>query len=91
MALLRAVRRTLPPDGDASDRRADLSVSAAPKPVGDAYFAFYLLAMGSGRPRTFARLKQMLVEAGFTDIALRPAGLPMLTSIITAQAGRQFC
>ncbi len=57
------------------------------EPIGDAYFAFYLLAMGSGRPRTFARLREMLSEAGFADIALRPAGMPLLTSVITARAG----
>lgn len=86
MALLRAVRQTLPPNGTLLIAEPICGVRGT-EAVGDAYFALYLLAMGSGRPRTFARLKQMLVEAGFTDIALRPAGLPMLTSIITAQAG----
>ena len=34
--------------------------------VGDAYFGFYLLAMGRGRARTPEQLKQMLTEAGFS-------------------------
>ena len=55
------------------------------EPIGDAYFAFYLLAMGTGRPRTFSRLKEMLAEAGFTDIALRPSAIPMLASVLTAR------
>jgi demethylspheroidene O-methyltransferase len=41
--------------------------------------------MGSGRPRTFARLREMLTEAGFTDIALRPVAMPMLASVIIAR------
>ena len=59
------------------------------EPIGDAYFAFYLLAMGSGRPRTFARLRDMLDDAGFADVALRPAAMPMLTSVITARERRE--
>jgi len=53
--------------------------------IGDAYFAFYLLAMGSGRPRSLAQLRGMLTEAGFGDIALRPVAMPMLASVITAR------
>ncbi len=56
------------------------------EPIGDAYFAFYLLAMGRGRPRTFDRLREMLTEAGFADVALRPAPIPMLASVITAKS-----
>ena len=29
----------------------------------------------------------MLGEAGFTDIALRPAAMPMLASVLTARTG----
>ncbi|MBC7579234.1 MAG: methyltransferase, partial [Tardiphaga sp.] len=55
------------------------------EPIADAYFAFYLLAMGSGRPRTFDRLRAMLMETGFAAVALKPAGMPMLTSVVTAR------
>jgi demethylspheroidene O-methyltransferase len=84
MTLLRAIRSTLPANGTVLIAEPISGVRAA-EPIGDAYFAFYLLAMGSGRPRTFARLKEMLAEAGFTDIALRPAAMPMLASVITAR------
>ena len=40
---------------------------------GDAYFAFYLLAMGSGKPRSFARISEMLADAGFAGIKLLPS------------------
>jgi len=86
MTLLRAIRRALPADGTLLIAEPISGVRGA-EPIGDAYFAFYLLAMGSGRPRTFARLKEMLGEAGFIDIALRPAAMPMLASVLTARTG----
>ena len=85
MTLLRAVHRALPGNGTLLIAEPISGVRGA-EPIGDAYFAFYLLAMGSGRPRTFERLREMLTEAGFADVALRPAAMPMLTSVITARA-----
>lgn len=85
MTLLRAIRRTLPAGGTLLIAEPISGVRGA-EPIGDAYFAFYLLAMGSGRPRTLARLEEMLAEVGFVDIALRPAAMPMLASVITARA-----
>jgi demethylspheroidene O-methyltransferase len=84
MDLLRAVHRTLPDRGTLLIAEPLSGVRGA-EPIGDAYFAFYLLAMGSGRPRTFRRLRQMLTETGFADIALRPAAMPMLANVITAR------
>jgi demethylspheroidene O-methyltransferase len=84
MTLLRAVRRALPDNGTLLIAEP-ISGIRGTEPIGDAYFAFYLLAMGSGRPRTFERLREMLGEAGFADVALRPAGMPLLTSVITAR------
>jgi demethylspheroidene O-methyltransferase len=85
MILLRAIHRVLPGNGTLLIAEPISGVSGT-EPIGDAYFAFYLLAMGSGRPRTFERLRDMLVEAGFADIALRPSAMPMLSSVITARA-----
>jgi len=84
--LLRAIRRALPVDGTLLIAEPISGVRGA-EPIADAYFAFYLLAMGSGRPRTFARLQEMLSETGFVDIALRPTAMPMLASVVTARAG----
>ena len=84
MNLLRAVRRSLPGNGTLLIAEPISGVRGA-EPIGDAYFAFYLLAMGSGRPRTFERLSEMLLEAGFVDIAFRPTVMPMLASVITAR------
>jgi demethylspheroidene O-methyltransferase len=90
MNLLRAARRALPADGTLLIAEPISGVSGA-EPIGDAYFALYLLAMGSGRPRTFARIREMLTEAGFVDIALRPTAIPMLASLIIARCGQELC
>lgn len=63
-----------------------LSGTAGAEPVGDAYFAFYLLAMGSGRARTRAELTALLEEAGFGSVRLRPTHLPLQTSVLVARA-----
>jgi demethylspheroidene O-methyltransferase len=85
MTLLRAVRRVLSHNGTLLIAEPLSGVRGA-EPIGDAYFAFYLLAMGSGRPRSFDCLADMLRQAGFADIALRSGGMPLLTSVITAKA-----
>lgn len=85
MALLRAIRRTLPAGGTLLIAEPISGVRGA-EPIGDAYFAFYLLAMGSGRPRTFARIEEMLAEAGFVEITVLPGPMPMLASVIRARA-----
>jgi demethylspheroidene O-methyltransferase len=84
MSLLRAVRRSLTANGTLLIAEPICGVRGA-EPIGDAYFAFYLLAMGSGRPRTFERLSEMLAEAGFVDVALGAAAVPMLASVIIAR------
>lgn len=84
MTLLRAVHDALPPGGTLLIAEP-LSGTRGGEAIADAYFAFYLLAMGSGRPRSFERLQAMLSEAGFADIALQPSDMPMLTSVITAR------
>jgi demethylspheroidene O-methyltransferase len=50
-----------------------------------AYFGFYLMAMGQGRPRTWQELARMCHEAGFSRVRLAPTRRPMLTRVIVAQ------
>ncbi|MBS0532131.1 MAG: methyltransferase [Proteobacteria bacterium] len=85
MVLLRAIRSALPENGTLLIAEPMSGVRGT-EAIGDAYFAFYLLAMGSGRPRTFARLRDMVSEAGFSDIALHATSMPLFTSIMTARA-----
>jgi demethylspheroidene O-methyltransferase len=48
------------------------------------YFAFYLLAMGSGRPRRTHELAALLHSAGFTSVRALPTRRPMLVRVLTA-------
>ncbi|SEO61890.1 hydroxyneurosporene-O-methyltransferase [Rhodopseudomonas pseudopalustris] len=52
--------------------------------ISDAYFAFYLRAMGTGKARTFERLRDLLETAGFTQIELHSVPMPLVASVITA-------
>lgn len=85
MAVLRAVRRALPAGGTLLLAEPMAETSGA-RPSGDAYFGFYLLAMGSGRPRTAAELDRMLDEAGFCQRRLVATRTPMLCRLIVARA-----
>jgi len=50
--------------------------------MGHAYFGFYLLAMGRGRPRTEAEIRSLLSEAGFTGIELLNSYMPLNAQIL---------
>jgi len=82
--LLRAAHAALHPGGLIAIAEPMAGTPGA-EPVGDAYFGFYLMAMGSGRPRTIAELSAMLAAAGFTDIRERPTRRPLLARLITAK------
>jgi demethylspheroidene O-methyltransferase len=86
LALLRRCHAALQPGGTllVAEPMAD---TPGAEPVGHAYFGFYLLAMGSGRPRSAAELTCMLVQTGFTRVRRVPTRLPLTTSILVAQAG----
>jgi len=61
--ILRAARRALPPGGTLLLAEPMAGTSGA-EPIGDAYFGFYLMAMGHGRARTRAELFALLRDAG---------------------------
>ncbi len=84
MALLRAAHTCLPPGGTLL-LAEPMAETPGAEPIGDAYFGFYLLAMGRGRPRPVPALTQMLTEAGFVSVRLRPTHTPMLTSLLIAR------
>jgi demethylspheroidene O-methyltransferase len=55
------------------------------EPCGDAYFHFYLLAMGAGRLRTPTELMRMLRESGFVHVERVPNAMPVHTRILIAR------
>lgn len=83
LAILCAARRALPAGGTLllAEPMAETRGAA---PVG-AYFGFYLLAMGHGRPRSRRELAAMLRRSGFERIRQRPTSTPLLTSVLTAR------
>jgi demethylspheroidene O-methyltransferase len=85
MTLLRAVRRALPRGGKLL-LAEPMAETPGAEPAGDAYFGFYLLAMGSGRPRSAKCLKEMLENVGFSQVRHRPTRLPLLVRVLTANA-----
>lgn len=86
MAILRAARAALPAGGTLLITEPMAETPNA-EPIGDAYFGFYLLAMGSGRPRPPRELKAMLQAAGFVKPRLVKTRRPLQTRILVAQAG----
>ena len=50
----------------------------------EAYFAFYLLAMGSARPRRTEEISTLLHTAGFTRVRPVPTRRPMLVRVLVA-------
>lgn len=85
LALLRAARRALAPGGTLI-LAEPMSDTRGAEPIGDAYFGLYLLAMGCGRPRSAARLAEMLVEAGFAAPRLARTRTPLLVRVLLARA-----
>lgn len=84
LALLRAVHAALP-DGGQLIVAEPMSGGARPDPITDSYFAFYTLAMGTGRTRSAERIGALLTEAGFGAVRLRPGPRPYITSVVTAR------
>ena len=53
--------------------------------MGDAYFGFYLLAMGRGKPRTAERLIAFVRDAGFVEVRRLATAQPLQTQLLMAR------
>ena len=78
------VRRALKPGGKLIVAEP-MSGSRRAETVGDAYFGFYLMAMGSGRPRSAAEITAMLQREGFSSVRELKTRMPLQTSLIVAE------
>jgi demethylspheroidene O-methyltransferase len=85
-AILRAAHNALPPKGVLLLAEPMMGTPGA-ETVGDAYFGFYLLAMGRGKPRAPRDLKQMLAAAGFSGAQLLSTRQPLQSRLIVARRG----
>jgi demethylspheroidene O-methyltransferase len=83
LVLLRAIHAALPPGGTLFIAEP-MAATPGAEPAGDAYFGFYLLAMGSGRPRRPDEIRAMLNAAGFAKTRLVATAVPLTARIIVA-------
>lgn len=82
-ALLANCFAALPPGGQLIISEP-MSGGARPKRAGDAYFALYTMAMGTGKARSAQQIAQMCRAAGFGAIRMPTARRPFVTSCVIA-------
>lgn len=83
--ILRAAKQALPPGGTLLIAEP-LSDARDARRAGDAYFGFYLLAMGSGRPRTSREYERFLHRAGFRQVRRLRTRMPLITGVLVARS-----
>jgi demethylspheroidene O-methyltransferase len=83
-ALLAAVHAALPLGGRLVISEP-MSGGDVPDAATDVYFAFYTLAMGTGRTRSATEIGKLLAGAGFGDIQIVPSRRSYVTQIVTAR------
>jgi demethylspheroidene O-methyltransferase len=84
LALLRRVHAALEPGGVILVAEP-MAATRGAEPVGAAYFGLYLMAMGSGRPRTAAQVGALLAQAGFRGIRALATPLPLQARVLCAR------
>ncbi|MCR9146516.1 MAG: acetylserotonin O-methyltransferase [Rhodobacteraceae bacterium] len=87
-ALLRAVYEALPPGGRLIVSEP-MAGGARSERAGDLYFAFYTMAMGTGRARSPERIAQMCQDAGFQEMRIPRAPRPYITSALNCVRPRE--
>ncbi|NCQ22850.1 MAG: SAM-dependent methyltransferase [Rhodobacteraceae bacterium CG17_big_fil_post_rev_8_21_14_2_50_63_15] len=80
-ALLRRVFTALDPGGRLIVAEP-MAGGARPERAGDVYFAFYTMAMGTGRARSAARITELCGAAGFTPVKAPKVTRPYVTSAL---------
>ena len=84
LALLTAANAALPRDGALIVAEPTADAPGAER-VGDAYFNFYLYAMGSGRARRREEIDNLLSTAGFGRVTWKTTRRPLLTRLAVAR------
>ena len=87
-ALLAAVYDALP-DGGRLIISEPMSGGARPHRPGDAYFALYTMAMGTGKARSADEIAGLCQTAGFSKVQKLPSRRPFITSCVVATKDRR--
>ncbi|MDT8325804.1 MAG: methyltransferase [Roseovarius sp.] len=85
-ALLAAVFAALP-EGGRLIVAEPMAGGIRPAPQGDVYFAFYTMAMGTGRARSPERIADLCREAGFEKVKIPFAPRPYVASAVRCVKG----
>ncbi len=84
MRLFRSLRESMAP-GASLLIAEPMAETPGAESMGHAYFGFYLLAMGSGRPRTAGELTRMLKDAGFSRCRELKTARPLMVRVLVAE------
>lgn len=87
-ALLSAAHDALPPGGRLVVSEP-MTGGDRPSRAGDGYFAFYTMAMRTGRARSAAQISTMLRAAGFVRVDAPRSRRPFVTSVLVALRGER--
>ena len=87
LAILRAAHAALPRGGTVLVAEPMAQTPGA-HAMGDAYFGFYLLAMGRGQPRSAQDMRQLLAAAGFEGARSVSTRLPLQAGVVVARKPR---
>ncbi|WP_299752187.1 methyltransferase [uncultured Tateyamaria sp.] len=82
-ALLASVHDALPPGGRLIVSEP-MGGGARPERAGDVYFAFYTMAMQTGRARSAEEIGALLTEAGFDQVRCPTPARAYVTRVVTA-------
>ncbi len=83
LELMKSIHSALPSGGHLLLAEPMAEPEGRPCPS-DAYFHFYLLAMGRGRLRTASELEDLLIQAGFESVRAIPNPVPLHGSVLLA-------
>ncbi|MBU6224275.1 MAG: methyltransferase domain-containing protein [Burkholderiales bacterium] len=87
LALLKSIYESLPAGGSLLIAEP-MANEPGEKSDGEAYFHFYLLAMGSGRLRTPMELMQLMHQAGFSHIEQIPNPMPVHAKLLLGRKSK---
>jgi demethylspheroidene O-methyltransferase len=87
LALLKSIHASLPIGGSLL-LAEPMANEPGKKSDGEAYFHFYLLAMGSGRLRTPLELMQLMHQAGFSHLEQIPNDMPVHAKLLLGRKSK---